>query len=285
MKDFSKIENQRKTCAIIYLLGLISIGVGVFLLFSTQTAGVLIIAFIGIILLIVARIMFSIVRSKFKNIYLKDLISNMFDKANYFPRKGIVPANVYRCNFLKKADRFLSEDLIIGKIGDVNFYTSDVKLEERHVRRSRNSTHVYYMTYFLGRFFEFDFPKDFKGHVIVSEGALPVYGQGYKKVKLESEEFNRKFSVYATDEHTAFYILTPHFMESIMELEKRNPGNIKLSFIGNTFNVAINNFKDTFEIKLFKKIDQKLISEFKQDLVVIVDLANELKLNRKIFKY
>ena len=51
----------------------------------------------------------------------------------------------------------------------------------------------------------------------------------YKKVKLESVQFNKKFKTYATSEHNAFYVLTPHFMEALMAFEQKNKGKIYFS--------------------------------------------------------
>lgn len=284
MKDFEELNRQRVNCLRLVLIGLLILIIGILVFWGLRSPVMLIFAVGGVITGIVGLAKFEKLRQYFKNIYLKDMISKMFDDANYFPKKGVTPENVYRCHFLKKADRFHSEDLIVGKVGDVKFYTSDLKLEERHTRHTKNGTQTYYVTYFLGRFFGFDFPKEFVGQVIVTEGSISTLFSHFTKIELESVDFNKKFRTYTTDEHNAFYILTPHIMEAIMDLERRNPGSLSLCFSGNTFNLAINNSKNTFEINLFKKIDSKVIDEMKRDLEVIIDIVNELKLNRNIFK-
>ena len=101
---------------------------------------------------------------------------------------------------------------------------------------------------------------------------------------MESIDFNKKFSTYTNNDHSAFYIITPHFMEAIMELERNNPGSIALSFHGNKLNIGLNNSKGTFELNIFKEINKGLIDVYKRDLLLIRDIVLELKVNRNIFK-
>jgi hypothetical protein len=140
------------------------------------------------------------------------------------------------------------------------------------------------VTYFLGRIFEFTFNKSFEGSLQVLESGSIESNRKYHKIKLESVDFNKKFRTYATTELTAFYILTPEIMESILNLEKNNPGKVNLSFYGDKMYIAINNSRDTFELKLFRKIDQRVIDEYQKDLGVFKDIVSALRLNVQIFK-
>jgi hypothetical protein len=167
---------------------------------------------------------------------------------------------------------------------DVQFRTSDVVLEERHVQQTKNGTHVYYVAYFTGRIFEFTFHKEFEGDLQVLESGSPISNRPFKKVAMESIDFNKKFRTFSTNELSAFYVLTPDIMERMMKLERENPGRISFSFSGATLYIAINNNKNTFELRLFKKIDESMIEEFKADFLVIKDLILSLKLNQNIFK-
>ena len=283
--DFMSLENKRKSCVKIVVFGYIIAVVGALLtfgLYENQFIGFIVLV-IGGILLISGYGNFSSISKDFKNKYLKELIKETFENSSYFPNKGVNVNDVYSSDLVKKADRYHTEDLITGTFDGVNFMTSDVKLEERHVRRTKNGTQVYYVTYFLGRYFSFDFPKDFKSKILVTEGSLMTWFSSYKKIELESVEFNKKFNIYTKNEHDAFYVLTPHLMESILQLEKQNPGSIGLTFTGNRLIVLINNGINTFELSLFKRVDQTVINNLNRDLAVIKKIINDLKLNRKIF--
>jgi hypothetical protein len=224
------------------------------------------------------------IKKSFKSQVLTDMFKTLIPDVEYLPNRGLAPEEAYASEFLKRADRFHSEDFISGKIGEVDFISSDLKLEERHVQHTKNGTRVYYVTYFLGRVFRFEFNKNFTGNLQVLEAGSPFSRRKFEKVKLESIDFNKKFKVFAEEELTAFYILTPDIMEAIFNLEKRNPGRISMSFLGDHLYVAINNNRDTFELQMFRKIDETVIEEFKKDLLVIKDFIVSLKLNNKLFK-
>ena len=105
-----------------------------------------------------------------------------------------------------------------------------------------------------------------------------------KKISMESEEFNKKFKTYAHDDLSAFYVLTPHLMVSLLDLEKQNPGCIMISMNSNIMYMAINNNRDTFSLKMNQKIDDTLVELFRRDMSVINNIISEMKLNNKIFK-
>lgn len=227
---------------------------------------------------------FMKVKRRFKHEFLVDIIKNALPETTYIPEQGLSEHEVYQTEFLKRADRYHSEDLMYGKIEDVAFRASDVKLEERHVQHTKNGTRVYYVAYFLGRVFHFTFNKPFEGYLQVLESGSPLSNRGYKKVEMESVDFNKKFRTFSTNDLSAFYVLTPDIMERIMDLEKSHPGRIGFSFTGENLYIAINNNKDTFELKMFKPVDDQMIDEFKKDLLAVKEIVLLLKLNNKIFK-
>ncbi len=290
LKDkYSKfnIEKSKSEKKIIIGGVILATGVVVALLFSDSSQIGMILGFIvgavGLVFLAIGGTGFSKLKRNFKTTILANMFKELIPDITYNPDQGLSQNVVYSTDFLKRADRFHSEDLLSGQIDGVDFVSSDVKLEERHVQHTKNGTRVYYVTYFLGRIFRFEFNKEFVGSLQVHEAGRPR-SRGYKKVKLESIDFNKKFKTYATEDITAFYILTPDIMERIFQLEKRNPGRIGLSFHGDHLYVTINNGKDTFEVQLFRKIDQSMIKEFEQDLLVIKDFIMTLKLNNNLFK-
>ena len=73
-------------------------------------------------------------------------------------------------------------------------------------------------------------------------------------------------------------------MEAMMNFERTNKGTIKFSFLGSKLFIGINNFRDTFELRMFRALNDKIFDEFKRDLLVIHDVIKELRLNNNIFK-
>jgi len=238
----------------------------------------------GVIYLGIGSSSFGKLSKRFKTEVLTDLIASFVDDGVFNPDQGLSLNTVYETEFLKRADRYHTEDFLSGSIDGVRFESSDVKLEEKHVEHTKNGTRTYYETYFLGRIFRFEFNKSFDGYLQVLEKGKPVSKRRYEKVKLESIQFNKKFRTFTTNEHSAFYVLTPHFMESLMTFEQSNKGNISFSFIDNHLFIGINNFRDTFELKMFKELNMDSFKEFEKELGVVKEVISELKLNRSIYK-
>lgn len=242
------------------------------------------IVFAGVIFLGIGSSAFNKLSKRFKTEVLTDLIASFVDDGVFNPNHGLPLSTVYATEFLKKADRSHTEDYLSGSIDGVRFESSDVKLEERHVEHTKNGTRTYYETYFLGRIFVFEFNKSFDGYLQVLERGRPLSKRRYGKIKLESVQFNKKFKTYTTNDHSAFYVLTPHFMEALMKFEQDNKGNISFSFIDNHLYIGVNNFRDTFELKMFRELNMESFKEFEKELGVVKEVISELKLNRSIYK-
>ncbi len=290
MEDkFKKFNETKQKSEKSIILGgiLLVVGVILALLLGSNMEALLVVGIIvvlaGFVFLAIGATKFFKLKKTFKTDVLTERFKELIPGITYSPNRGLTEGDVYSTDFLKRADRFHSEDFLSGELDGVTFASSDVKLEERHVQHTKNGTRVYYVAYFVGRVFRFDFNKEFVGSLQVLEAGSPK-SRGYNKVKLESIDFNKKFKTYATEDITAFYILTPDIMEAIFKLEKKHPGRIGLSFRGDHLYVAINNNKDTFELQLFRKIDDNMIKEFEQDLLVIKDFIMTLKLNNNLFK-
>jgi hypothetical protein len=290
MEDkYLKFNTEKKKSEKKVTIGGLIAALGIILVVAGQTQqGALFVAGIfialgGLVFLAIGFAGFTKLKKTFKVEVLAKMFQEAIPDIQYSPNSGLGQQDVYSTDFLKRADRFHTEDLLSGSIENVNFISSDVKLEERHVQHTKNGTRVYYVTYFLGRVFKFDFNKEFVGSLHVLESGSPR-SKGFKKVKLESIQFNKTFKTFSTEDITAFYILTPPIMEAINAIEKRHPGRIGFSFRGDHMYVAINNNKDTFEVQMFRKIDDSMIEEFKKDLLMIKDLIITLKLNKNLFK-
>lgn len=284
-------ENKKKIEKnYMFAFGFFALAVIAFLIISNggSAEGLIVIPIVilvaGLVFMIKGSSGYSKLKKTFKTTFLKSMFEELIPGIEYKPYEGLTASAVYEGEFLKKADRYHSEDFLSGKIDDVDFISSDVRLEERHVRHTKNGTQVYYVPYFVGRVFRFDFHKELVGRLQVLETGSPYSRYKFNRVKLESIDFNKKFRTYAEDEHTAFYILTPDIMEALFAIEKRNPGVIRFSFLDQQLYVAINNNKNTFELKLFKSISTEEIEMFKKDLLTIKDLIVTLKLNNNIFK-
>ena len=283
LQEFQILKKKHESKVIIGVI-LIMLGLVLFVALIDYGPYGIILLLPGIIITFVGVANFTTMSKNFKLDVLKDMIISYIENGQFDPDRGLSPNTVYAGEFLKTADRFDSEDFLSGEMDEVSFISSDVKLQERHVEHTKNGTRTTYVTYFLGRMFRFEFNKTFDGYLQVLEKGRPTVNRKYSKIKLESVDFNKKFKTYCTSEHTAFYVLTPHFMEALREFEKKNKGHISFSFINNYLYIGINNYRDTFELKMFRALNEETFDEFKRELLVIKEIVKELRLNNDIFK-
>ncbi|MCQ2400199.1 MAG: DUF3137 domain-containing protein, partial [Clostridia bacterium] len=216
----------------------------------------------------------------------------------FIPEAGIEPDEIYYLNAIY-GDIFRSNDLITAKYKGVGFRQSDVYIGTY----SHSSDGPSETTYFMGRWMIFDFNKEFNWNMHVvskwfySAKALTSgigdklgfveEGVGVPKnhVRLENDEFNKTYKVYAENEQEAFYILTPHVVEALMNLKKAIRGHLMFIFAGGKLHVAVFNNRDAFEGKVFGNMD---FDEEKKrilgDIKLITDFIDELSLDRDLFK-
>lgn len=291
MEELVKLEQRRKSCMQFFKFGMIGLicGIIIFVLLMVSGTELFILPLVlliipGIVCIAVGTSKFKAIERDFKAKCMGKILDDIIPGSKYFPKLGIPLHEIYSYGLLKKGDREYIEDLIQGEIKGVKFRTCDLRLEERRVHHTSNGgTTVTYVPYFTGRFFEFDFNKTFKGNLIISESFM-VKPFGMQKINLESEEFNNKFKTFAKDEYSAFYVLTPHVMTSLLDLEKANPGSISIAINSNKMAIALNNNKDTFSLKMNQTINDYAFRSFKKDMDVINQIVEEMNLNNKMFK-
>lgn len=184
------------------------------------------------------------------------------------------------------------EDFICANINGINFSLAE------YLDPDDESTHDKSKNFC----FVADFNKNIHSSTILYPlklGYYPSYPQ-HKKILLDNEKFNKTFFVYSKDEVEARYILTPSFMEKILNLETDLVGTYefidnKILFYGHFIkNMKINIFKkklDAFsknDFDLFDiKPDVSICEQTKQtydNLIKILSFIHKLDLDSKVWK-
>ncbi|MFP4478354.1 MAG: DUF3137 domain-containing protein [Candidatus Izemoplasmatales bacterium] len=222
----------------------------------------------------------KLLSNNFKAKYVTEEVKKVFPNSTYRYDLGFTENEVIESNLLLKRDRFKSEDLIQGLYDGVSFKCSD--LEQKEVRGSGKDRRV--VTVFQGRFYEFDFHKNFKHNLILLQPNMYRPFSGLNKVDTESIHFNSEFKIFAESDHEAFYILTPDFMEKLIYFDRKYLDKISFSFKNNKLYIAIDTRKDYFDIKPFKKVDMTIFNEYQEELKDIQELVKVLNLNSTLFK-
>ena len=127
------------------------------------------------------------------------------------------------------------EDEISGEAHGAVFNSVEVKL----TRKSGKNR----VTDFQGQLMSITFPRQFIGRTIVlrDKGFLQGKKKGdMKRVGLVDPTFEKIFEAYGTDQVEARYLLTPVFMQTLIDLERSLGGkNIRFGFDQNKLFIAI----------------------------------------------
>lgn len=122
------------------------------------------------------------------------------------------------------------EDHFSGEVDGCDFELYEAHLEQR--RRSKNRT--YYVTVFRGVLMRITFPRKVEGVTVITRdqgwlNSLQKLSRSFGSTKLEriglvDPRFEKAFEVYGNDQVLARYMLTPSFMERLIDLEKALKG-------------------------------------------------------------
>jgi len=194
--------------------------------------------------------------------------------------------------------RFQGGDLIEGKIDDIKFSMSYLKVFDKQIKKTSDGTSTVIKEIFNGIFFVSNFNKNFKGECYIfpdvsREFLGSVIGEmtnekikrrGKNLVKLEDPEFEKEFAVYSSDQIEARTILTPAFMERINELRIQFFDSLKISFIENKIYIAILSDRNLFDPTVFKKLDSPVVfNNYAKQIQSLISISKELKLHVRLW--
>ena len=209
------------------------------LMFAVKMIAVAAVVSIGTLTLlwiIIVKHTYDKFNRNFKARYVMQTISRMkgFENLEYFQKKGfswddIRNAAVVDCGHKKY---FKSEDLLEGTCDGTRFKISDVTTQ-KVVRRNKKTRTEEIFSGQVICLYQFDEMKKSSGHLQIFEKSFLSDMSGWKAehaVQTENEAFNSRFKIYASDEHNAYYILTPQRMEKIMNFADVTGGQVSLVF-------------------------------------------------------
>ena len=136
-------------------------------------------------------------------------------------------------------DRSEFEDQISGTAHGAKFLLHEAHLE----RREGSGKNRKWVTKFRGQLLVIEFHQKFLGRTIVlrDKGWLQrKKKKDMKRVGLVDPVFEKIFEAYGTDQVEARYLLTPTFMQRLVELEQSVDGkNIRFGFDGGNLFIAV----------------------------------------------
>ncbi len=211
----------------------------------------------------------------------------------------------------------LSKGTIYGEINELNFELWDVSVITNKYYRLMMipilgilfSTFYLFISYFKiffkndlydqgfkGLIIKLEFPKSLSGRTLVLQNSweqkfsfanrtLQTFNNEEKNVvDLTDTNFNKKFTVYSSDQVEARYILTPTFMEKISEWQEELKRPLFLSFNEQCLYMAIIDHEGIFEIPLSRSaLDPANIEKPFNDLKIFSKMIEEFNTDKKIW--
>lgn len=219
----------------------------------------------------------------YKAYFVAESFKKVFTDISYSHEAALAPEIVKQV--MSTGDKYYSNDLMTAKYKNIGFTQADVRIEVE----SKSDDGPDYVVTFKGRFLVFDFDRNFASNLQVSSKSfhgeiLPSTNNNrkFERIKTESNEFNKNFLIYAQDGVDALYILDPAFMEKIQNLYNYYNRPLLLTFMDKKVYIAINDWKDSFEIPSPNKPlnEAAELQKVQQDIFVITNFVDGLKLDK-----
>lgn len=210
--------------------------------------------------------------TEYRRSIVEPVLRNCFESYRYLPEQGFSSKELKDFQLFTVVDRVHTEDYIEGDYKNVGYRQSDVIIE--HYMEDT------YRTIFSGRLAIYDFKKNLTGQIaIIEKGYSNAFLTGMQKVQMENMAFNQRFHVYATNAHIAFYLLTPQFMEYIMELNTR--GELYIRFAANKVFLLRNHVTGVFQPDMRATMDiQYEIGKSYNEIKEILNFIDILNLDK-----
>lgn len=290
----ASVRNGLITAGVLVAAGLL---VGVVL---ASTLGPLLLVFGLIPAAVVGALVFGAMTKQycrdFKNTVIRQVIEFLEPELRYRSADGIGREQFAASDiFQHSIDRYHSEDLVEGRVGQTTVMFSEIHAEYKTTSGSGKHRQTHWHTIFRGLFFSADFNKHFQGRTVVLPDAAQKLFGGFGQtlqslnpsrgslVKLEDPEFEREFVVYGNDQVESRYILSMSLMERIVAFRRKHNAEVYLSFFGSRVVVAIATKENLFEPKLLGTPDFETILRYAAQLRLATDIVDDLNLNTRIW--
>ncbi len=225
---------------------------------------------------------FSNYRARFKHEVAAEVFKIVRPDAAYSPFEGIAKDVFDEAGLFNTRGRYTSDDRVRGRIGQTPFEAADVS--RVYSTGGKNSRTV---VVFRGLFFHLDFNKTLRGVTLVDPKARAGTSRGDRstlsEVPLENPAFTEVFTVYASDDVEARYILTPSMMERILALQARTEKPLHLAFCHNRAFLGVHYGRPLFEPGITASTSITAIHEMAAHFALADGIVEELDLNTRIW--
>ncbi len=240
---------------------------------------------IGISVMMVSRF-----KRQFKTEIIGRLVHFMEEGLEYAPRKHITAQAFERCRLFEtqRHNIFRGEDLVWGKVGNLELQFSELYVAHRSGGKNSSTTII-----FRGLFLVADAGRTFRGTTVVLPATSPLQlpegrlGEFVKSLvdkfvpkptgqllELDDPAFSSHFTAHADDEEEGRELLDETMRQRILALGSECDQKIRVAFSDNNVYVALPTKRNMFEPKLLKTVlNYELVEAFFQDFSRACELA------------
>ena len=234
---------------------------------------------------------------------VREILAERIAIEQYNPNQYFNRDFLEHCSILPNYDRSSGSDYISGTYRGVPITYCDLHLEvEQESTDSDGNTTTSYYTVFRGPVINLALRQPLNGYVRIRErknprkekgffsgiinGAADLFNIDQNTVETENAQFNQQFKVDTSDPQLAFYVLTPQFMEHIVQADMIVNGYTNIEFNQGIVTLALNNGTDAFELGKYKKNDHFLDEarqRFRYELNSILGIVDEMLTKENLF--
>ena len=224
----------------------------------------------------------------------RNILETVFEVSEYSAKDNIKASVIRSANLIiDDWHRCTGNDFVRGCYKGHKIQFSDVMLEEEVQEETRETDddgatstryHTTYEKRFKGQWIIIEMSKEFSAWLRLREKGKREFLKS--NIETENVAFNKQFQIETSDPHTAFLILTPHFMEVITAADQKAHGKTFMFFSGREIHIAIDNNRDLFDSESKNKKTED-ISELREshrnDIKYLTDIMDLLMKNEKLF--
>lgn len=289
-----KLEKIRKVLILSIILTIITIVCSVLLLFiymfsnadNTYMNTFWILIIISIILICLCYISKVFFIKLYKKTYINSILSTDFKNINYkskdnFDKEMLELVGLSKNMKIYKKRKVKQTDFISGIYNNIKFIQGDLTVTEIRDNDILGHRFTEHIKVFSGIITEFDISLS-NEPILLYTSEFNILNTPFKKIKLDSNQFNKKFEVRAQEEQEAFLLLTPKMMEILNDILENVLSNefFLLCYKNKTY-LGQNNIINTFEPKLTEKINEENIKQNILDSVwYLIPFIKKLELER-----
>ena len=221
---------------------------------------------------------------------VKGVLEEVFENVTYAPEYCLSDEIIHSAHmaFPEPYEEVIGNDFIDADYKGLHLKMSDIELRRKvsSYDAEKDSWDETEQKVFEGPWLVCDFGKELSGEVHLSEITKSTPSVMKKaRIRMENEIFNEHFIVTADDPEEAFYILTPHMMDYILNVMATHEGVVYMSFLRDgKLHVAVNSGSDLFELGKNDPDPENLRQVFLKEVHWYTDIIDELRLEPNLYK-